>query len=180
MQQCKGAPIWPPTTAYQSQSVETICIYMYYDCGPQSHLCHSGYAPIFQRITPTCMHRLQYYSVRVHSYAHPQHLKVLKLCIHIAQMWGTFCGGLQPQSHDTTMSFRFLPSYPNFPKIHPHHPIFCLLHSYYTKECKGKASAHICPSTAYQGVKLLCIHIIWLVRDGVCGGLQPQSRCHKV
>ncbi len=27
------------------------------------------------------------------------------------------------------------------------------------KQCKG---APICPSTAYQGAKILCIHIIWM------------------
>ncbi len=38
------------------------------------------------------------------------------------------------------------------------------------KQCKG---APICPSTAYQGAKTLCIHMVWM-RDAVQSCLQTQ------
>jgi len=77
-------------------------------------------------------------------------------------MWDAFNGGWQPQPwHRNIIQVQAWP-YPVFPKIHPH------LHMYYVY--KG---VPICPSTASQGVKPLCIHPIWMW-DAVNGGLQPQ------
>jgi hypothetical protein len=49
-------------------------------------------APIFLKPTPD-LHRLN--NVRVHSYAHPQHIKVLKH--FLLWMWDAVYGGLEPQ-----------------------------------------------------------------------------------
>jgi len=52
---------------------------------------------------------------------------------------------------------------PHFPKIYLH------LHNV----LRHKGAPMICPSTASQGAKTLCIHPIWMW-DAVKGGLQPQ------
>ena len=54
-------------------------------------------AQTYQKATP---HLKRYISVRVHPYAHPQHLKVLKHFVYIVYgiwMWDAVNGGLQPQ-----------------------------------------------------------------------------------
>ena len=63
-------------------------------------------------------------------------------------MWGAVFGGLQPQprSYNITQAW----PYPIFPKIHPH------LHDV----LKAK-SVPICPSTAFQAAKTLCIDSIF-------------------
>ena len=65
--------------------------------------------------------------------------------------------GFGAQNHALTSSLG-LRHAPNFPKIHPN------------IQCKG---APICPSTAYQGAKTLCIYMIWMW-DVVYMTLEPQ------
>ncbi len=63
---------------------------------PQGHLGSAIVLPHFSKKSPPPMHR--YNSVRVHTYAHPQHMKVLKyFCRHSIWMWNAVSGGLQPQ-----------------------------------------------------------------------------------
>ena len=77
-------------------------------------------------------------------------------------MLDAVCGGLEPQPWHYNIA-RAQPC-PNFPKIHP--------------QLQGKG-APICPSTAYQGAKTLCIQMIWMW-DTVNGGLQPQPWHHNI
>jgi hypothetical protein len=77
-------------------------------------------------------------------------------------MWDAVCGGLEPQPWHYSIA-RAQPC-PNFPKINP--------------QLQGKG-APICPSTAYQGAKTLCIQMIWMW-DTVNGGLQPQPWHHNI
>ena len=57
--------------------------------------------PISQNLAPICTDN----SVRVHPYAHPQHMKVLNHCIHIQYGFGMQSVVVYSLNHDTTMSF---------------------------------------------------------------------------
>jgi hypothetical protein len=88
------------------------------------------------------------------------------LCIHPIWMLDTVNGGLQPQPwHHNIITAQ---PFSIFSNIHPH------LHSY-----NGYKGVPICPSTASQGTKTLCIHPIWMW-DAVNGGLQPQPWHHNI
>jgi len=96
--------------------------YKWYGCGMQYvggwSLNHDitaslglSHAPIFQKSTPN-------YRVRVHPYAHPQHIKVLK---HFVYKWygcGIQSMGVCSLNHDTTTSYR-LSHTPFFLKFTP-------------------------------------------------------------
>ncbi len=72
-------------------------------------------------------------------------------------MWST---GLKSLNHDLTTSHIGL----------SHAPIIFIIPpqpAYVVWQCKG---APICPSTAYQGTKTLCLYMKWM-RDGVYGVL---------
>ncbi len=71
--------------------------------------------PIFPKNHP---HLNTYYSIRMHPYAHPQHLKVLKHCVYPIWMWDAVNGGLQPQPWSYNIIQARL--YPIFPTTHPH------------------------------------------------------------
>jgi hypothetical protein len=79
---------------------------------------------------------MYYYSIRMHSYAHPQDLKVLKHCVYIQYGYG--CGmhlmGVCSLNHDTTTSL--LGHTPFSQKFHPH------LHMYYSIRMNPYAYAH--------------------------------------
>jgi len=109
-------------------------------------------------------HLLRYNSVRVHPYAHPQHMKVLKHFLYIEYGCGMQSVVAYSLNHDTTMSFgpRLTTIFRNLP---PPTQVY---------QCSKGAS--ICPSTAYEGAQSLSIHPIWMW-DAVSGGLQPQP-CH--
>ncbi len=138
-------------------------LYIQYGCGMQSVVVYSlnhdstTILPQFSKIRP---HLHMHNSVRVHPYAHPQHIKVLNHFIHIqyrcgcSQWWFT-ASTMTPQCH---MWFTL----PQFPKIWPSPA--------QVYQCKG---ASICPSIAYEGSQTLFINPIWM-RDAVSGGLQPQ------
>ena len=98
------------------------------------------------------------------------------LCIHTTWMWDAVNRGLQPQpwSYNIIRQWGFSAStmtpqhhtgsaIPLFPWNSPPPAHVMVRH-------KG---APICPSTASQGAKTLCIHPIWMW-DAVNGGLKPQ------
>jgi hypothetical protein len=74
--------------------------------------------PFFQKITPPHLHRC--YSVRVHPYAHPQIMKVLKHFIYLQYGCGMQFGTSCSLNHDTITSFgSTLPHLSK--KFTPHH-----------------------------------------------------------
>ena len=62
-----------------------------------------GHTPFFLILTP---HLHTYYSIRMHPYAHPQHLKVLKHFVYIQYGYGMQSMGLLSVNHDTATSYR--------------------------------------------------------------------------
>ncbi len=75
-----------------------------------------SYVPNFSKIHP---HLHMRNSVRVHPFAHPQYIKVIK---HFVYTWfgcGMQSTGLWSLNHDLTTSLG-LSHVPNLPKIHPH------------------------------------------------------------
>jgi hypothetical protein len=73
--------------------------------------------PNFPKIHP---HPNGHNSVRVHPYAHPQHLKVLKHCAYICHGWGMQSLVVWSLNHVTATSLGLgLSHAPNFLKIHP-------------------------------------------------------------
>jgi hypothetical protein len=73
--------------------------------------------PNFPKFGP---HLHMYNSVRVHPYAHPKHMKVLNLCIHIQYRCGMQSVVAYSLSHDTHNNFIWAPPYPNFLEFGPH------------------------------------------------------------
>ena len=131
---------------------------------PQYHLVQSYYS-IFPKNHPPHLHRC--YSVRVHPYAHPQIMKVLKHFIYLQYGCGMQFGTSCSLNHDTITSFgSTLPHLSK--KFTPHH-----LHSWYSK------IGPIGPTTAYECAQTLHIHPIWMW-DAVSEGLQPQPWHHNV
>ncbi len=109
---------------------------------------HSGSGlPHYPRKSTPNMHR--HNSVRVDPYAHPQQIKVLKHFTHIIWVWNALHGGFKLQLWHWNITQAQV--YPNLPKIHPQ-PV-------QADQCEGWP---ICPSTAYQCAKTLCIQIIWM------------------
>ena len=104
-----------------------------------------------------------YNSVRMHPYAHPQHMKVLKHIVYFQYGCGMQSVMVYSLNHDITTSFA-LSHTPIFLKSTPH-----------LQRYQHKGAPTICPSTASQGAQTLCIHPIpmWMW-DAVNGGLQPQ------
>ena len=87
-------------------------VYIWYGCGMQSMVGWSlnhvittslglSYTLIIQKSTPDLQRR---YSVRVHPYAHSQHIKVLKLFIYICYGCGMQSKGVWSLNHDITTS----------------------------------------------------------------------------
>ncbi len=167
-----GAPICPFTA---SQGAKTLCIHPLWmwdavDGGSKPQPWHHNIIqarpyPIFPK---THHHLHTYYSIRMHPYAHPQHLKVLKHFLYIHYGCGMQSMGVWSLNHDTATSYRFS-RIPHFPWNSPPPAHVMVRH-------KG---APICPSTASQGAKILCIHPI-LMWDAVNGGLQPQQWHHNI
>ncbi len=120
--------------------------------------------PVFPKIYPHLHMYYVYKGVPICPSTASQCVK--PLCIHPIWMWDAVNGGLQPQPwHRNIIQNQ---PYPVFPKIHPP-PAHVSRH-------KG---VPICPSTASQGAKTLCIHPIWMW-DAVNGGLQPQPWHHNI
>ena len=93
-------------------------VYILYGCGMQSMGFFSfnhdtttsyrlGHTPVFLKFIPTCHNVLQ---IRMHPYAHPQHLKlslkVLKHFVYIQYGCGVQSMGVCSLNHDTTSSYR--------------------------------------------------------------------------
>jgi hypothetical protein len=110
--------------------------------------------PNYSKIHPDLQRRN---SVRVHPYAHPQHIKVLKRFVYMLYWCGMQSTGVWSLNHDITTSLG-LRHTPRFLKLHRRKSVKC---------------APICPSTAYQGAKTICKHMIWMW-DAIHGGLEPQ------
>ncbi len=111
--------------------------------------------PNFPKIHP---HPYERNSVRVHPYAHPQHLKALRHIFYIQYGCGMqLMGDLQPQPlwHRNIIQAR---PYPIFPKNSPP-PAQCI------KGIRVYPYA-ICPSTSSQGAQALCIHPKWILNWG--------------
>jgi hypothetical protein len=85
--------------------------------------------------------------------AHPQHMNVVKHFVYVLSGCGKHSMLVWGLNQCTMVSFliQVQLAIPQFSKNSPP-PTWVL-------QCKG---APICPSTAYQGAKTLCIHIIWM------------------
>jgi hypothetical protein len=89
------------------------CVYIWHGCGMLSKRVWSlnhdittslgglGLSSIFLKSTPA-LHRRN--SVRVHPYAHPQHIKVLKHCVYIWHGSGKQSVRVRSLNHDITTS----------------------------------------------------------------------------
>ena len=122
------------------------CVYIWHGCWMQSvgvwSLNHDitaslgglGLSSIFLKSTPA-LHRRNSNSVRVHPYAHPKHIKVLKHCVYIWHGCGMLSKRVWSLNHDFTTSLGglglssiFLKSTPalhkrNSVRVHPYvHP----------------------------------------------------------
>ncbi len=75
-----------------------------------------SHIPNFSKIHP---HLQRCISIRVHPYAHPQHIKVLKHFEYVLYGCGMQSTGLWSLNHDLT-TLPGLSHTPNFSKIHPH------------------------------------------------------------
>jgi len=62
-----------------------------------------SHTPHFPKIH---LHLHMYYSIRMHPYAHPQHLKVLKHFVYTQYGCGMHSMGVCSLNHDTTTSYR--------------------------------------------------------------------------
>ena len=106
----KGAPTCPSTA---SQGAKTLCIHpiWMWDAGnggsqplPWHHnIIQARPNPIFPKTHP---HLHTYYSIRMHPYAHPQHLKVLKYFVYIQYGCGMQSMRVLSLNHDITTSYR--------------------------------------------------------------------------
>jgi hypothetical protein len=103
----------------------SVSVYIWHGCGMHSKRVWSlnhdittslglGRNSIVQKNTLD-LHRRN--SIRVHPYAHPQHIKVLKHCIHMTWMWDSLQAGLEPQPWHYNITWAWAQL--NFPKIHP-------------------------------------------------------------
>jgi hypothetical protein len=158
-----------PFTAYQGAKtlhIHPICMLDAVSGGPQPQpwfhniiLVHFGsiFLPHFSKKSPP-PHLNRCYSVRVHPYAHPEYMNVLKHFIYLQygcwMQYGTSCS----LNHDTTTSFG---------STLPH------LHRCYSKV--GPTG----PTTAYECAQTLHIPPIWMW-DAVWDLLQPQPWHHNV
>jgi len=122
--------------------------------------------PIFPKTHP---HVYTYNSIRLHPYAHPQHLKVLKLFAYIQYGCEMQSMGVCSLNHDTTTSYM----------TPQHHTGSAILKFSWNSPPPAHVLQHkdtpICPSTASQGAKTLCIHPIWMW-DAINGGWQPPVK----
>ena len=62
-----------------------------------------GHTPFFLKFTPTCTCNT---AIRMHPYAHPQHLKLLKHFVYIQYGCGMQSMGVCSLNHDLTTSYR--------------------------------------------------------------------------
>jgi hypothetical protein len=100
----------------------------------------------------------------VYPYAHPQHLKLLKHFVYIQYGCGIQSMGVYSVK-SPTLQHHTGSAIPHFSLNSPP-PAHVIQH-----KC-----VPICPSTASQVAKTLCIHPIWLW-DAVNGCFQPQTIC---
>ena len=114
---------------------------------PQYHLVQSYYS-IFPKNHPPHLHRC--YSVRVHPYAHPQIMKVLKHFIYLQYGCGMQFGTSCSLNHDTTTSFGSTLPHLNrcysvrvHPYAQPQH-MNVLKHFIYIQYGCGMQSARVC------------------------------------
>jgi hypothetical protein len=64
-----------------------------------------SWAPPYPNFPKFGPHLHRYNSVRVHPYAHPKHMKVLKHFLYIQYICGMQSVAVDSLNHDTTMSF---------------------------------------------------------------------------
>ena len=104
-----------------------------------------SHTPNFPKIHP---HFQRCISIRVHPYAHPQHIKVLKHFVYIWYGCGMQSTGLWSLNHDLTTSLG-LTYVPNLPKINPH------LHR------RNSVRVHPCAHPLYiKALNTLYIHVL--------------------
>ena len=119
---------------------------------------HTGSAiPHFPYNSPPPEHVLQHKDAPICPSTASQVDKTL--CIHPIWMWDAVNGGLQPQLSTMILQHYTGSAIPHFPYNSPP-PAHVIRYN----------DAPICPSTASQGAKTLCIHPIWMW-DAVNGGL---------
>ena len=116
----KGAPIYPSTA---SEGATTLCVHPIWmwdavngGLKPQQwhhNIIQARPYPILPKFHP---HLQTYYSIRMHPYAHPQHLKVLKHFVYIQYGCGMQSMGVWSLNNDTATSYRLghTPFYLNF------------------------------------------------------------------
>ncbi len=103
-----------PYTHPQYLKVLKHFVYIQYGCGMQSmgvcSLNHEtatsyrlGHTPFSLKFTPTCTCNT---AIRMHPYANPQHLKVLKLCVYTQYGCGTQSMWACSLNHYTATSYR--------------------------------------------------------------------------
>jgi hypothetical protein len=119
------------------------CVYIWHGCGMHSKRVWSlnhdittslSWAQLnFPKLTPDLDRRN---SVRVHPYAHPRHIKVLKHCVYIWHGCGMQSVQVWSINHDITTLLRLRPT-----------PIFLEIHSHLHKR-NSVRGAPICPSTS--------------------------------
>jgi hypothetical protein len=120
--QHKNAPICPSTA---SEGAKTLCIHPIWmwdavngGLKPQPwhrNIIQARPYPIFPILHP---HLHTYYSIRMHPYAHPQHLKVLKHFVYIQYGCGMQSMGVWSLNNDTATSYRL--GHTPFSLFHPH------------------------------------------------------------
>jgi hypothetical protein len=106
----KDAPICPSTAP---EGVKTLCIHPIWmwdsingGLKPQPWHRNIIQARPYPNSPKTHPHLHTYYSVRMHPYAHPQHLKVLKLFAYTQYECGMQSIGVWSLNHDTATSYR--------------------------------------------------------------------------
>jgi hypothetical protein len=126
----KGVPMICPSTASQ-QGAKTLCIHTTwmwdavnrglqpqpwsyniirqwgFSASTMTPQHHTGSAiPLFPWNSPPSAHAMVWYGIRVHRYAHLQHLKVLKHFAYIQYGCGMQSMGVWSLNHDTAISYR--------------------------------------------------------------------------
>jgi len=131
-----------------------------------------AWAPPYPNFPKFGPHLHRYNSVRVHPYAHPQHMKVLKQFLYIQYGCGMQLVVVYSLNHDTTMSFgiHLAPSFQNVapactynsvrvhPYAHPQH-MKVLKHFLYVQYGCGMQSAVVVYSLSHDTTTSFGIHL---------------------
>ncbi len=166
------ATMCPPPAYEEAQTlyIHPIWIWDAVSRGLQPQSWHNNviWAPPYPNRPKFGPHFHGYNSVRVHPYAHPQHMKVLKHLIYIQYGCGKQSAGVYSLHHDTTTSFgiRLTPIFQNLaPTLHRYN------------------SVRVHPYAHPQHMNMKVLNTLLIIQIGmweaVSGGLEPQQQqCH--